>query len=72
MEFLNKARDWLNSNISMAFGVPALLSGTSFAANIIQSISDGHLSHSELQGLITSSTGIETVILLVLSHLIKR
>ena len=51
---------------------PLGLSGVSFIANVVQSLSDGVITHNELQGLISSASGIETVLLSVLYFIMKK
>ncbi len=66
-----KFKSLLEGNLFQVLGVPTALSGVTFVSNVVQSLSDGNLSHSELQGLISSASGIETLILLLLMIALK-
>lgn len=62
----------LKANLTQALGIPTALSGITFVSNVVQSLSDGHLSHSELQTLISSTSGIETILLGALMFIVRR
>jgi len=63
---------WLKSNVTKAVGVPALLSGVSFFGNLFIALSDGVITEKEFHNLLTSSNGVEMIILVVLYVALKK
>jgi hypothetical protein len=68
----DKVKNWVSENFSKALGIPTVLSGLTFLTNVLQSLSDGHLSGSEMQSLISGSSGLETLILAVLMFFFRK
>lgn len=69
---LSKLKDFLSSNLGQALGLPATLSGVTFFSNVVQTLKDGQITSHELQGLISSTSGIETLILIGLMILMRK
>ncbi len=64
-------KNYISNNISKSLFAPAAISGVTFLANMVQTLSDGHLTHSELQALISSSSLLDTGLLAIIIFILK-
>lgn len=61
--WLERLKMWVENDVGKALSIPTIISAGTFLMNLVQSLRDGVLSHDEIQNLIQSSSGIETLIL---------
>lgn len=64
-------KDFLNKNPIVTLGTPSLLAGLNFFGNLAIDLSDGHLDNQEFHQLMTSSSGVETIILVIIMIALK-
>lgn len=68
--------DWLKQiikdNPHFAISIPALLSSTTFLGNLFVALSDGQLDGNELHQLLSSASGFETIILIVIMFALRN